>query len=97
MKNILLSVAALGIIAGCTTTETSVRAYNGNTVEVELLGETFAFGSAENKQAQLDAAQKQATTVCGKAATFLSRRLDSQPQNGMYFVPDRHIALYKCG
>lgn len=96
MKKVVFFVAAFGMLAGCTTTETAVHSYNGNTVEIELYGDTFAYGSPEQQQAQLNAAKAQAETVCKRPANFLSRRMDHQPQHGMYYVPARHIALFQC-
>lgn len=96
MKKIYL-LAAVGIItAGCTTTETTVHSYNGNTVEIELYGDTFVYGSEEQKKAQMASAQTKANEVCGRSAKFLSRRIDHQPQNGMYYVQPRNIALFQC-
>ncbi|UYP69920.1 hypothetical protein OIU14_17275 (plasmid) [Thalassobacter stenotrophicus] len=91
----LLVVTAL--VSGCVvTTETAVHSFNGNSVEVELYGDTFAYGSDEEKAAQIAAAKGQAEEVCGSSAQFLSRRMDAQPQNGIYYVPSKNIALFKC-
>ena len=88
--------AIVAMVTGCVTTESAVHSYNGQTVEIELYGDTFAFGTVEQQQAQIAVAQAKASEVCGRAATFLSRRLDEQPQNGIYYVPARNIALFKC-
>lgn len=90
--------ALIGIIAlaGCASTETGVHSYNGSTAEIVLYGDTFAFGSEEQKQAQLSAATVKAKEVCGSDARYLDRRLDHQPQNGLYHVPAKDIAIFKC-
>jgi hypothetical protein len=97
MKKLLLGLSFIGTLVGCSiSTETAVHSYNGKTVEIELYGDTFAYGTEEQKQAQLNAAQAKATEVCGRNATFLSRRMDHQPQNGIYYVSARNIAIFQC-
>lgn len=96
MRRIYISASVLGLLAGCVSTETAVHSYNGKTVEIELYGDTFAYGTAEQKQAQLDVAKAKAEEVCGKPAKFLSRRMDAQPQNGIVYVASRNIALFQC-
>lgn len=63
---------------------------------MELYGDTFAYGSEEQKNAQLAAAKTKAEEVCGGPAKFLSRRMEEKPQNGIYYVPSSNLALYKC-
>lgn len=95
MKAIFM-FAGLAMLAGCVSTETSVHSYNGKTVEIELFGDTFAYGSETQKAAQIEAARVKAAEVCGGDAKYLSRRMDAQPQNGIYYVPSRNIALFQC-
>lgn len=90
-------LASVTLLTACVTNESAVRSYNGETVEIELFGDTFAFGTPAQQQAQLDAATVKASETCGKPAKFLSRRMDAQPQNGYYYVPSRNIALFRCG
>jgi len=61
-----------------------------------LFGDTFAFGTPEQQQQQLDVAKAQAEQVCGGEARYLSRRMDAQPQNGILYVPSRNLALFQC-
>lgn len=95
MRLVFLAAALLPI-AGCVSTETGINSYNGSTAEIILYGDTFAFGTAAQKQAQLDAAKVKAETVCGSPAVYLDRRLDHQPQNGLYQVPAKDVAIFKC-
>lgn len=92
---VIVSTLVLSLSA-CVSTESAVHSYNGQTVEIELYGDTFAFGSAEQQQAQIDLAAAKASEVCGRPARFLSRRMDGQPQNGFYYVQARNIALFQC-
>ena len=92
-----LTVSTLLLTLGaCVSTDSAVHSYNGQTVEIELYGDTFAFGTKEQQQQQLDVAQAKATEVCGRPAKYLSRRMDEQPQNGIYYVEARNIALFQC-
>lgn len=93
---IVAIVAACAALSGCVTTENAVHSYNGDTAEIELYGDTFAYGSKEDQAAQIEAARVKAAEVCGGPAKFLSRRMDQQPQNGIYYVQARNIALFKC-
>lgn len=95
MKKALVTVAALAL-AGCVSTETGVHSYNGSTAEIEMYGDTFAFGTEEQKQAQIDAAAVKARNVCGSQVQYLDRRMDHQPQNGIYYVEAKNIAIFKC-
>lgn len=88
--------AFIAALAGCVSTETGVHSYNGSTAEIVLYGDTFAFGSPEQKQAQLDAAAVKAQGVCGGPVQYLDRRMDAQPQNGFYYVEGKLIAIFKC-
>ncbi|WP_146161957.1 hypothetical protein [Pseudogemmobacter blasticus] len=98
MRKATLLIAATAILSACNvSTDSAVHAYNGNTVEIQLYGDTFAYGSEAQQQAQINAAQVKAAEVCGGKATFLSRRMDAQPQNGIVYVPSKNIALFKCG
>ena len=96
MKKSAIAIVILGALAGCVSTQTAVHSFNGYTVEIELYGDTFAYGSEEARQVQLDAARVQAEDVCGSSARFLSRRMEAQPQNGMFYVPSRNLALFQC-
>lgn len=91
-----LFAASLVSVAGCVSTETGVHSYNGSTAEIVLYGDAFAFGTEAQKQAQLDAAKLKAQDVCGGPVRYLDRRLDSQPQNGIYYVEAKNIAIFKC-
>ena len=95
VKKVFVALTVVSL-AGCVTTESAIHSFNGETVEVELYGDTFAYGSKEDQQAQLDAARLQAEEVCGGNARFLSRRMEAQPQNGIYYVPSRNLALFQC-
>lgn len=90
---LIVTAAAL---AGCVSTETGVNSFNGSTAEILLYGDTFAFGTQEQKQAQLDAAAVKAQGVCGGPVQYLDRRMDAQPQNGFYYVESKNIAIFKC-
>jgi len=89
-------IVAAAALAGCVTTETGVHSFNGSTAEIVLYGDAFAFGTAEQKQAQLDAAAVKAEAVCGGPVQYLDRRMDAQPQNGFYYVEGKLIAIFKC-
>lgn len=93
-----LSICAITCLSltACVSTESAVHSYNGQTVEIELYGETFAFGTPADQQAQIAAAQAKAADVCGRPAKYLSRRMDEQPQNGYFYTPARNIALFQC-
>ncbi|TKD21961.1 hypothetical protein FBT96_07350 [Rhodobacter capsulatus] len=96
MKRTVAAIAVL-VVASCdVSTATNVHSYNGNSVEIELYGDTFAFGTEEQQKAQLDVAKAQAEGVCGGPARFLSRRMEEKPQNGIYYVPAANLALFKC-
>lgn len=84
-------------LSACVAADSAVHSFNGNTVEMELIGDVFVYGTQAQQQEQIDLARTKASAVCGKPAKFLSRRLDEQPQNGVYFVVPRDIALFKCG
>ena len=86
-------VVGITMMAGCVSTETGVHSYNGSTAEIEMYGDTFAFGTEEQKQAQINAAKVKAEGVCGGPARYLDRRMDHQPQNGVYYVEAKNIAL----
>lgn len=92
---IALTITAIAL-AGCVSTETGVNSFNGSTAEILLYGDTFAFGSPEQKQAQLDAAAVKARDVCGGQVQYLDRRMDAQPQNGFYYVESKNVAIFKC-
>lgn len=94
-KSLTISLVIL-TLGACVSTESAVHSYNGQTVEIELYGDTFAFGTKEQQQQQIDVAQAKAAEVCGRPAKFLSRRMDEQPQNGIYYVEARNIALFQC-
>lgn len=96
MKILIPALAVIAVLAGCASTETGVHAYNGSTAEIEMYGDTFAFGSEAQKQAQIAAAKVKAESVCGGPATYLDRRMDHQPQNGLYQVSAKNIAIFKC-
>lgn len=95
-KNYQLLLVLVGLAACSVTTETAVRSFNGETVEIELYGDTFAYGTDAQKEAQLAAAKTEAEGVCEGPAKYLSRRLDHKPQNGIYYVPASNLALFKC-
>ncbi len=90
---IIVSTLAL---SACVSAESAVYSYNGQTVEIELYGDTFAFGTAEQQAEQIKVAQAKAADVCGRPAKYLSRRMDEQPQNGYFYVQARNIALFQC-
>lgn len=93
-----LPICALALsLSGCVAADSAVHSFNGNTVEMELIGDVFVYGNQAQQQEQIEIARAKASKVCGKPATFLSRRLDEQPQNGMFYVVPRDIALFKCG
>ena len=96
MKPILMVIPFLVASSCMMSTESDVRSYNGDTVEMTLYGDTFSFGSDEQKQAQIEAARVKAAKVCGGNARYLSRRVAHQPQNGIYYVPAENIALFQC-
>mgnify|MGYP000971360022 CR=1 FL=1 len=96
MKSVAVVSAVVVALSGCVSTDSAVHSYNGQTVEIELFGDTFAFGTKEQQQAQIDIAQAKAAEVCGRPAKYLSRRMDEQPQNGIYYVEARNIALFQC-
>jgi hypothetical protein len=97
MNRILwVALVAVGLTACSVTTETAVHSFNGKTVEIELYGDTFAYGNDAQKEAQLAAAKAQAESVCDGPAQYLSRRLEHKPQNGIYYVPASNLALFKC-
>ncbi|WP_283177616.1 hypothetical protein [Gemmobacter sp. 24YEA27] len=91
-----LTLAAMALLAGCVSTETAVHSFNGATAEIEMYGDTFAYGTEEQKQAQIDAAAVKAQATCGSKVQYLDRRMDHQPQNGMYHVAAKNIAIFKC-
>jgi len=91
-----VAIVALAGLTACVSTETGVHSYNGRTAEIVLYGDAFAFGTAEQKQAQIDAAAVKAQGVCGSKVLFLDRRMDHQPQNGIYYVEAKNIAIFKC-
>ncbi len=97
MKVTVSFIAIVIALTACeVSTETAVYSYNGNTVEIQLYGDTFAYGTDEQKKAQLAVAKAQAEDVCGGPAQYLSRRLESKPQNGIVYVPSADLALFKC-
>lgn len=95
MKKALAATTLLAA-AGCVSTETGVHAYNGSTAEIIMYGDTFAFGTEDQKQAQIEAAAVKARNVCGSQVQYLDRRMDHQPQNGLYYVEAKNIAIFKC-
>lgn len=96
MKKIFLSLGAVAALTACVSTETGVHSYNGSTAEIALYGDTFAFGTEEQKQAHIDAAAVKARSVCGSEVRYLDRRMDHQPQNGIYYVEAKNVAIFKC-
>lgn len=96
MRKAVVVLAATAALAGCVSTETGVHSYNGSTAEIEMYGDTFAFGTEEQKQAQIDAAAVKARNVCGSQVQYLDRRMDHQPQNGIYYVEAKNVAIFKC-
>lgn len=97
MNKIFWVVLVAGGLTACSmTTETAVHSFNGKTVEIELYGDIFAYGTDAQKEAQLAAAKTQAEGVCEGPAQYLSRRLEHKPQNGIYYVPASNLALFKC-
>lgn len=96
MRSTAVVSALVLSLSACVSTESDVLSYNGQTAEIELYGDTFAFGTESQQNEQIAAAQAKAAEVCGRPAKFLSRRMDEQPQNYYYYVPPRNIALFKC-
>jgi hypothetical protein len=89
-------ISALAVLGACVSTETAVSSYNGSTAEIAMYGDTFAFGNETQKQEQIDAAALKAESVCGGPVRYLDRRMDHQPQNGIYYVKAKNIAVFKC-
>lgn len=97
MKTTAYLLAITATLAACeVSTESALHSYNGATAEIELYGDTFAYGTEAQKQAQIEAAKVKAQEACGGPAKFMSRRMDHQPQNGIYHVPARNIAIFRC-